>query len=65
MEKYAPIVLRGYFESYLLKFDFLVMQETLDNELAKINDPDIENHPMQCALQTLINCNSPEDKGKI
>lgn len=52
-------VMRPYFNAYVTAFDIPALQETLLSEIAKINDPDINSHPMQITLQSLMGAIHP------
>ena len=44
--------LRDFFAAYVTGFDSSALQETLSEEVAKINDPNIDTNPLQLALQS-------------
>lgn len=45
--------LTGYFASQVAGFDIPALKETLHSEIAKINDPNIETHPLQITLNSV------------
>ncbi|TRY71086.1 hypothetical protein TCAL_04496 [Tigriopus californicus] len=59
VQKFGHKVAHPYFEAYITTFDIPALQETLLGEIAKINDPDINSHPMQITLQSLMGAIHP------
>lgn len=52
-----------YFAAYVLHHDIPALIETLNEELAKINDPSLDSNPMQVTLKALSKIVEKVDSG--
>ena len=60
----AGYSLSSYFRAYVTQFDIPVMQEAVGEALAKINDTDVEAHPVNILAKSLDKVREKEKEGE-
>ena len=61
----GPLSLSSYFRAYVIGFDIPLMQEVIGEALAKINDTDIEAHPVNILGKSLGEIPGKEGGGEV